>query len=152
MDRHIPFPQADDFEKIITILNISNESLLSDFDSMSSILGGITTRQVSYYLSAAMYLGIITGIGNNKMFTDDGNRLRACNSSLQKAELISIILNDPVFRKIYVYQMMYGEREISDVEELIKEYHPECTEQVCHRRAQTVLSWVKWIIDEIKDR
>ena len=66
MDRHIPFPQADDFEKIITILNLSNESLLKNSDSLSSILGGISIRQVSYYLSAAMYLGLIVGIGNQK--------------------------------------------------------------------------------------
>ena len=145
MDRHIPFPQADDFEKIITILNLSNESLLKNSDSLSSILGGISIRQVSYYLSAAMYLGLIVGIGNQKKYTDIGNTLRNYNSSFQRAELISIILCDPVFAKTYVYKKMYGERDISDVAELIKIYHPECNDSICERRAQTVISWINWI-------
>ena len=68
---------------------------------------------------------------------------------MQIAEIITIILGDPVFRKTYVFQKLYGERVIDDIELLIKEYHPECTNEVCHRRAQTVISWVKWIIKKI---
>ncbi len=150
MGKYIPFPQADDIGKIITIINISNEDYLSDSYKMSMILGNISQRQVSYYLSAASYFGIIQSKDRRKEFTEVGVLLRNMNSSMQNAELINLVLQDPVFRKTFIYQKMYGDREIGDVENLIKEYHPECTNEVCHRRAQTVISWVNWILQKFQ--
>ena len=37
MDKYIPFPQADDIEKIVSIINISNEDFLSNFDKTRNI-------------------------------------------------------------------------------------------------------------------
>ena len=149
MDKYIPFFFFFDIEKIVSIINISNEDFLSNFDKMSNILGEISQRQVSYYLSATAYFGIIETKNRKKVFTKLGIYLKNLNYSMQIAEIITIILGDPVFRKTYVFQKLYGERVIDDIELLIKEYHPECTNEVCHRRAQTVISWVKWIIKKI---
>lgn len=145
MDKHVPFPQADDIEKIYSIINILNESDLSDFDEMKECLGNVSIRQVSYYLSAACYFGIIETKDRKKGFTEFGRKLRSMNSSMQKAEFITAILGDPVFRKTFIYQKLYGERTVEDIAMLIKEYHPECNDRVCHRRAQTVISWIRWI-------
>lgn len=150
MDKHIPFPQADNIEKLLLIINISNEDYLSDFAKMGSILGNISQRQVSYYLSAAAYFGIIEIQNRKKFFTEHGKNIKGMNSSMQKAELITIVLEDIVFRKTFIYQKLYGERDVSEIAKLIKNYHPECTEEVCHRRAQTVISWIKWICNIIR--
>lgn len=149
MDKYIPFPQADDIEKIFAIVNVSKSEYLSDYKKMSTILENISERQVSYYLSAAIYLGIIEIKNRKKVLTKYGMYLRTLNSSLQCAELIVTILSDPVFRKTYIFQKLYGERNVEDVVPLIKEYHPECTDKVCLRRSQTVISWVRWIIEKL---
>lgn len=106
MDKYIPFPQADDIEKIVSIINISNEDFLSNFDKMSNILGEISQRQVSYYLSATAYFGIIETKNRKKVFTKLGIYLKNLNYSMQIAEIITIILGDPVFRKTYVFQKL----------------------------------------------
>lgn len=55
MERNdIPFPQADDFEKVISLINIPDESKLSDKKYISFVLENVTDRQVMYYLSAAI--------------------------------------------------------------------------------------------------
>ena len=54
----IPFPQADDFSKVILLINFPKEKL-KDNEYIKTNLGNITERQVSYYVSAAQYLNII---------------------------------------------------------------------------------------------
>ena len=142
MDR-VPFPQANDFEKIVCLTNINNELCLKDFEFMSAFLGGITERQVSYYLSAAMYLGIIN---RDKKFTGLGNHLRTLNKFAQIIELIHILLSDSIIGSAYITQKVLEMRmETEDIAELIKKYYPDYTEPIYRRRAQTVQSWLTWI-------
>ena len=139
----IPFPQADDFDKIIRIVNISDEVKLMDFELMGAYLDGITDRQVSYYLSAAMYLGILD---KNKKFTSLGNEIRKLNNYSRIIELIRILIADEVIGKIYISQKVLGvQYEKEDVAELIKEKYTQYSEPIYMRRAQTVLCWLEWI-------
>ena len=145
MSYMIPFPQADDIQKIFVIINLSDESVLKDNEQLGIVLGNITERQVSYYLAAARYLGIINLSGNKRQYSDFGLKLRMMNSTKQEMEIISKILIDAAFNKVYIYWSMYGEQDIEDVENIIRELHPEYSDAIYHRRAQTVISWVKWI-------
>jgi hypothetical protein len=145
MDKKIPFPQADDFKKIIFLLNISSESDLSNNETISVTLGEVTDRQVMYYLSAATFLGLIEVSNGERKFTILGNRIRKMNSTLQEIELISIVLQSPIFNKVYVLRTILGEQTQEDISEIIKDYYPEYSESICERRAQTVTKWVEYI-------
>lgn len=144
----IPFPQADDFEKIVTIVNISDSNALNDSVKLSQTLGGITDRQVAYYLSAATFLGLIESEKGQKRFAQKCLEIRNINSYLQTAELISLILQNPVFSKVYSYTIVIGIQEVEDIKEVIKEYYPQYSDAIYERRAQTVLSWINWIIEK----
>lgn len=144
----VPFPQADDFEKIVTIVNISDSNALNDSVKLSQTLGGITDRQVAYYLSAATFLGLIVSDKGQKKFAQKCLEIRNMNSYLQTAELISLILQNPVFSKVYSYTIVIGIQEVEDIKEVIKEYYPQYSDAIYERRAQTVSSWINWIIEK----
>ena len=54
-----PFPQANDMEKVIRLVKIPDEKDLQSISKLSSYLG-VSDRQVYYYLSACLFLDILT--------------------------------------------------------------------------------------------
>jgi hypothetical protein len=151
MDKKIPFPQADDFEKIITLLNVSSESDLLNNEKISVTLGEVTDRQVMYYLSAASFLGLIEFTNGERKFTNLGYRIRKMNSVLREIELISLVLQSPIFNKVYVLRSILGKQTQEDISEIIKNYYPEYSESICERRSQTVIKWVEFISKKLNE-
>lgn len=146
MDKNIPFPQADDFDKIIQILHFSNEEDLNDTIKISSRLGGISDRQVSYYVSAAMFLGFVEVTNGKRVFSKHAIAIKNMNTYMQNVEIISTILLNPVFNKTYVYSVLFGQQEPSVVADILNQYYPDYSDAIYKRRAQTVISWVNWVI------
>lgn len=147
-NRIIPFPQANDFDKVIRILNIEQEDKLGDKLYMSVQLDMITDRQVQYYISACAYLGLVN---EHKEFTQIARELRQLNSSEQTVELARLIVSDKVFGRAYFTQKMYHIKlTTEDVVEIMKENKVLFDSEAMYvRRAQTVSSWLAWIEKEI---
>lgn len=141
-----PFPQANDFEKIISILEIDRPDSLRNYSIMTKYLGDISDRQVDYYISACSYLGIID---RNKEFSRLGVYLRKLCGLEQKSELARIIVSDEVFGTVYFRQKMLGvELDKDEVVEIMKEHIEFESEAMYQRRASTVISWIKWILQQ----
>ena len=141
-----PFPQANDLEKVIQIINVPNEDTILNDEALGVYLDGITSRQARYYIAAAKYLGILDA---NKCFTESGKKLRGMNTYLQKIELIRTVLSDPVFGTVFVSEKVLGmtfSRE--DIAEIIEKDHPDYCDAIYLRRAQTVKSWINWINEQ----
>lgn len=145
------FPQADDFEKIISLLNINREEDLSNNNKISALLGSITDRQVSYYVSAAEFLGLVKKENGKRNFTEKGKNLRKMNSYMQEVELASTILESPVFAKVYSLEKIVGHQDCYDISKVIKEKYPNYSEAIYKRRAQTVMSWLQWVESKFND-
>ena len=139
MERNdVPFPQADDFEKIISLLNIEDDSKLTDKKYISFVLENVTERQVMYYLSAAMYLGLIT---KEKHFTELGFSLRSLSQTRQRIELIRLLMSDKTFGTVYITEKVYGIKlEKEEVIDIIKESYPNYSDELYERRYQTVIT------------
>ena len=139
----VPFPQADDLGKVISLVNISNIEKLKDEKYLSNLLGGITNRQLSYYTSACIYLGFFT---RTKKLTEEGEKFRMMNSSQQEIELIRVLLADEILGTLFITEKVF-ETEITkhDIIAKISEYYPEYSEVIYNRRSQTVSSWLKWL-------
>jgi len=150
MDKVIPFPQADDFDKIVHILSFPSDDDLNSVSKISSRLGDITERQVAYYISAAMFLGLIEIKDGKKVFTAQAQYIKRLNTYMQYSELISIVLLNPVFNKVYVNTHMFGKQETDDVINVIKKYYPDYSDSIYSRRAQTVISWVDWVSNHLE--
>lgn len=148
INRNAPFPQADDFNKILQLLNIENPEKLKDNSYLSIFLGEITERQVSYYLSACDFLGLI----DKREFTKEGLIIRSLSKKKQIARLAHILFSDTIFGTIYFTEKLYSMKlDINDVIEIVKENVELNSEEMYKRRTQTVISWVEWFNNELGD-
>lgn len=140
---NIPFPQADDFNKIIKILNIDDLRILKSKECISNILGGIAERQAQYYLSACMYLDIID---RDRNLTEFGIYLRNISRLNQEIELAAKIVSLDIFGYIFFLEKKLQTKLNKDeVVDIMKKYINFESEEMYKRRAQTIIKWVEWI-------
>ena len=141
-----PFPQADDFYKVIKIINVADPSKIYDNTFMKMYLGDITDRQVTYYTSACQFLGILD---NKKRFTEFGIDLRT-NKQYQYIQLSQKIVSLDVFGEVYFAEKFLSTKlETEDIIDIMKKRLNINSYAVFKRRAQTVKSWVNWIDESI---
>lgn len=147
-ENNFPFPQADDFEKVVSLLNIKEESSLKNKTSVSMLLGDIDSRQVQYYLSALMYLDLVQA---NKSFTSKGQYIRSLGFSRQIVELARIIVSKDVFGTVYFTEKsLKVKMDRNDVIEVMKEFVHFSSDAMYKRRSQTVIKWIEWVNKNFK--
>ena len=149
-NNNFPFPQADDINKIVILLNLDDESLLSDSAFLGRFLGGITERQVSYYTSAMKYLGLIT---TERKYTPHAIYMRGLSTFNQNIELARLLLTDPILAKVYFMEKAIETKlDRDDVVEVMREYVELGSENMYQRRSQTVMSWISWLNINFNDK
>lgn len=144
-----PFPQADDFNKIVRIVNIEDEFKLEEKGVLKIILGDISDRQVQYYISACQYLGLID---KNKHFTDLAKKIRILGESDRLVEFAKIIVSCDIFGTVY-FQEKLLETKLSheEVIELMHKYVHFESSEMFKRRSQTIIKWIEWINKNFND-
>lgn len=141
-DNNYTFPQANDLEKVITVMSIARADLIRDRVHIAHILGDVSDRQVTYYVSACVYLGFIT---STREFTEYGLEVLAMPRSEKIVEIARRIISDSIFGYVFFMQRLLGIKlEREDIIDLMKK-HTILTEELYKRRAQTVVKWVEWI-------
>jgi len=140
------FPQANNMESLISLIGVSEERL-SDFESVKTILGVTTDRQVSYYISALKYLGIID---TNKKYTKIGIDLCHKQGFVFRSGLANIIISKWPFNEIYEYEVQKGHTmSQTEISNKIRENKPKMSIATADRRASTVRSWLTWVEDNL---
>lgn len=149
------FPQANDLNKIVEIIDllntsdnegISKESLTLDLD--------FVYRQADYYANAGKYLGIFRD--NNKMIslTATGREFYGKNYKDRCLLLTKLILQHEIFNEAFCqYQEKGNDFDVGDIFNLIKQRGllSGYSDATIQRRSQTVLAWIKTIISFIND-
>ena len=142
----VPFPQANDFEKIIKLLEV-NEDKLKDNDYLKELLSLGTDRQISYYLSACEFLGLIL----KRQFTEVAKELKSVSNDIRVLKLSQLIVSMPVFGEVFFMRYYYNSNpRIDEISQMISILYKIDNYEVCKRRASTVIKWLSWI-DEQKD-
>lgn len=140
-NKTIPFPQANDFVKIFSIIEIEDENNLNDNEFLTNYLG-VSPRQINYYLSACEFLDIV----EKRRFTEFGAHIRSMGFDNKKATVASKIVSKPVFGEVFFLYYFYGEKmSIDEIAELIIFRYGNSMEKIAKRRASTVSNWIKWI-------
>lgn len=142
-DKRIPFPQANDFNKIVLLLNIADVRSLRDKEYLMTYLNLGTERQIAYYLSAMEFLGLIN---KDKTFTLTGMEIRDSSHDLKILKLCRLIVSLPVFGEVFFMKYLYNE-ELSnnDITQLISSIYEIENYEVCKRRTSTVVKWLDWV-------
>lgn len=148
---NVPFPQADTFERVVSICDrLKEEKVATTKDTLTSFLG-LTTRQTDYYLNAAQYLDLCTYDGYQIKLTEIGKDIEndpVLNS--RNLKYANQILKHGIFKDCFnLYLKQNGNVSKYDFEKIMRN-HKECHklgESLYGRRSSTVLHWIKWIFD-----
>lgn len=149
----IPFPQADNFVRVVDLLGLLVENDLERNAITENY--SFDQRQTNYYTRAAMYLGLVERYVTEDRYvwfrlTHQGRQLMRSAYKTKYLGLASSILEHKVFNLVlrdYIEHSAQPEKtRVVEIMKLCNLYHVDA-EKTYYRRAQTILKWVEWIID-----
>lgn len=142
MNNSIPFPQANDINKVIALIQ-AGDDIIEDNEKAKEVINVGTPRQVSYYLSALQYLNYL---GQNKKLTERALKLQNSKSELV-SDIYNQLLEDKLFGKAYHDFKVTGKVNIDKVTYDLKKESQRLSESTLRRRASTIRSWVEWMYE-----
>jgi len=153
---HIPFPQADSFDRIINICELLSEQELSRDEVTEQY--AFDARQTDYYTNAARYLGLIEkkGDGTIPIYTlsEVGKRILNLNFRQRQLAYCDCILSHKAFRdtlkKYFESGNMPQTEEIIQIMKCSNLYNVK-SDSTFERRSSTVKGWINWIIGLINE-
>lgn len=140
MNNSIPFPQANDINKVIALVQ-AGDDIIENKEKAKEVINVGTPRQVSYYLSALQYLKYL---GQNKKLTERALKLQNSKSELV-SDIYNQLLEDKLFGKAYHDFKATREVSIDKVTSDLKKENRRLSESTLKRRASTIRSWVEWM-------
>jgi len=155
-ESRIPFPQADNFERVINICELLKERELSRDDITD--MYAFNVRQTNYYTGAAQYLGLLKKLKDSSISTyklsDIGEQILSLNYKQRQLAYCDLILSHKPFSdtldKYLENGSMPSTEEIIRIMKQSNLYNVE-SENTFERRASTIKSWLNWIIGLINE-
>ena len=152
----VPFPQANNFKRVINLCELLNLNDLSldDITAEYSFDG----RQSQYYSAAGMYLGLIEKHKKDKKIflrlTTLGKSLLKMKYKERQLKLVELILSHEAFNK--TFRMTIDESQIPDKDGIVRimkdaALYKVKKEKTYVRRSSTIMAWVNWILDLIDE-
>jgi hypothetical protein len=143
-----PFPQADNFERVIDLVTFLQESPKSmqyiaqhyDFDP----------RQSDYYFNAARFLGLADlDLYKNRCATKTAEDILSRPTKEKYQELAKLLISFAAVRRTYLELTKYADGISIDLVKEIVKFSGEAgnigEDSTLRRRSQTVLSWANWL-------
>jgi len=145
----VPFPQADNFNRIVDLLGLLYESDLTQEQVTAAYQ--FVTRQTQYYIDACIYLGLVQKSRKGAVsyaLSEVGRTILQQAAKQKYLAIAAIILQHAVFRKtIDLYWTASKPPSKSEVIEIMRHANLRAVnDSTIPRRAQTVLAWVNWIL------
>ena len=147
---NVPYPQANDLDKVIDIVTnyysgLTSKTAIAEFFEFDE-------RQGDYYANAAIYLGLLKrGRPRSSEFelTREGEFIaNSQNRSQRNLLLLKQMLKKPSFNEI-IHLFVSKNYDIAllntDMRAPIIQRHISLNETTAKRRASTVLSWLRWM-------
>jgi len=155
----IPFPQADNFERVINLCELLFEK---DFITKEDITRNydFDRRQTDYYSNAAKYLGLVeTGrdVISGQIgcyLTNLGKKVFGTNIIERQKFFTKLIISHSAFKQTLKLYLDKGEapskNEVVEIMKKAKLYNIG-SDDTYNRRASTILGWINWIINQIEE-
>jgi hypothetical protein len=134
VDMSIPFPQADKFEKINTMLIkisqhrcISKEELKTHFD--------IVDRQIDYYFNVLKWLKLCKEENNCLILTSAGEEILNMSFTKRMQEIAKIVFSDAITNSVL---------NTKEIDKKIFSSYGVMSQSTIDRRLQTIRAWVSY--------
>lgn len=147
----VPFPQADDFDRVIDIVALLIDSPKTKNDLAENY--DFDPRQSDYYLNAARYLGLVEGVEHSTFVPSELAKAIYSKSAHEKnAFLMAILMKVPAVSTLNNIWAEAGAKPSMDRAVHILQNLPDASalaESTIKRRAQTVMSWTAWLHNQM---
>jgi hypothetical protein len=144
----LPFPQADDFGKVIDVV----DAVHAGFQSKEELaeLYAFNGRQSDYYGNAALFLGFVERGPGSFLPSPLGERFAAASRAERDGLLLRQLAQRAVFRDGLRYLVDQGgsSNPLPDPEQIVRwlaKQRPDVGGQTRPRRAKTVRAWLDWV-------
>lgn len=145
-DPNIPFPQADTFYRVLDFINVLNDSEMKINEIAE--LYEFDERQGSYYSAAARYLGFVENVHGGYKLTETGKKLMKLDHKSKNLNIVKAIISHKPFYLALEQYLTNGDISNKQIAEVILKESPKVNSlETAKRRAQSVSSWVRWIIN-----
>lgn len=150
--RSTPFPQADNFEKVVDLVSILLEEPRS-VDDLATYFS-FDPRQSDYYYNAAKYLGLATTAKDDetqvelRRATPEAERIFALPYKEKYTEIARKTLEILPLAEAYEYLIREKAKpSLQQIVDSMSNYPPTASlaDSTKRRRAQTLSSWADWI-------
>ncbi|MCF6465233.1 type II restriction enzyme [Clostridium sp. Cult2] len=151
----IQFPQANSMKRLINLCELlynndmTKEEITTTYD--------FDPRQTNYYTDAGIYLGIIDKKREDGeiiyFLTHEGRNLFKVNLKTRQLKLIELILKHNAFNKTLKEYFRIEQMPSKDnIVKIMKEsnLYRINSDSTFYRRAQTISSWISWILNLAK--
>ncbi len=153
---HVPFPQADDLDKIIDLANLlaqgaTTKTEIADYFDFDE-------RQADYYANAAAYLGWVTRQSGGFALTEAGEAFTRQRSRAGRIRLLlTEFVKKPTFRAALTRLRSQAAPRLfkeyadadglaaSDIMQILRQ-RTALSEQTAYRRAFTMKRWMQWVL------
>ena len=155
-DTNVPFPQADDFERVMDLVAFIAEEPRTVDDLALNY--DFHTRQSGYYTNAAKYLGLVEGVTGTDgreyhQVTHLGSTVLALDYRAKTLRYAELVLGIKPVAETYYEWVKQGTAPSLDwvIEKFtgspyaVTHAGDQLSESTVRRRAQTILSWAKWL-------
>ena len=144
--QNIPFPQCDNFDRIISLMDILNEHGAMTADEIADAMD-FTPRQADYYFNGGAYLGLFEKDAEKKRkLSRMGELIARMAYKPRQLALVRQILRHDMFKTLY--DEMREHEAIPTLERIMELMACYCAgfgEPMLRRRGQTVAAWLRWI-------
>jgi hypothetical protein len=151
---NIPFPQADNFERVVDLLSLLVEKDLTKDEITENYQFDV--RQTNYYTDAGRYIGLISKYKDSiskeiiYFLTDEGKSILRRRHKRKCLELTKKILEHRVFNEVFSLAANTGEIPgKNEVCKVMQESNLGINDTTIARRATTVRKWLEWIWSQI---
>lgn len=142
MPTNVPFPQANDMEKIIKlVIALSEDSIINDKTTLKDVINVTTERQVAYYLSALLFFGFIT---HEKTITKKAKQLRLNENNLRN-DIYKQLMDNPLFSNQYKIYHSSNKVDLESIKNDVSKSKLHLSNSTIYRRASTIKAWIEWM-------
>lgn len=147
IEKKYPFPQANDLDKVLILVVEYNYKTKNE---LMNILNLSTNRQMSYYYSACLYLGLFIKKAKSYELSEFGYLISTENKKYRKLRLIQQLFKNEMVLESYLF-LIKEKTNDEKLLEILKKYDSfgSLSNTTKIRRLSTIRRWVEWIIKNI---
>ena len=145
----VPFPQANNFERVVNLLELMALQPLSKAEITQRY--DFDPRQADYYANAARYLGLAEPVEDTWEPTEHGRRVtEQPQRDARNAALIRALAARRVFREVLELSLARG--AVASTAEICAAMDGlGLSLATSRRRASTVARWTQWVLDTVAE-